>query len=182
MKQYPTNGIATMHKGVRFRSRLEATWACFFGLCGLQYEYEPFDLPGFIPDFLIKMARHPILADIKPISTDHDFDVRMREVTDLVPSDTSIMVIGVGPMVFPGMKPHIGMFNNLAGVRARAYLKKCMRCGAAGIVLIDLVEESGHPGRAIDGCDCGTGGTPIDTMSAWASAKNEVQWNARRAS
>jgi hypothetical protein len=46
------------------RSRLEAKWAAFFDLCGWQWTYEPFDLPGWIPDFLIDNS---MLVEIKPL-------------------------------------------------------------------------------------------------------------------
>ena len=50
--------IPTEYKGYRFRSRLEARWAVFFDLCGMQWEYEPegFSLGdgrGYLPDFLL---------------------------------------------------------------------------------------------------------------------------------
>ena len=52
-----------MYSGCLFRSRLEATWAAFFDICGLKWVYEPFDLPGWSPDFLIQ---DKVLAEVKP--------------------------------------------------------------------------------------------------------------------
>jgi hypothetical protein len=51
--------IETTYKGYRFRSRLEARWAVFFDVAGVEWEYEPegFELPGgarYLPDFFIK--------------------------------------------------------------------------------------------------------------------------------
>lgn len=48
--------IETVYKGYRFRSRLEARWAVFFDVLGIEWEYEPegFDLGGgvrYLPDF-----------------------------------------------------------------------------------------------------------------------------------
>ena len=60
-------GIPTTYKGIRFRSRLEAKWAAFFDLLGWAWEYEPFDLNGWIPDFVIKGQRHTVLVEVKPI-------------------------------------------------------------------------------------------------------------------
>ncbi len=63
----PTNqGIPTLYGGTRFRSRLEARWAAFFDLVGWRWEYEPFDLPGWIPDFLL-VGKCPVLVEVKPI-------------------------------------------------------------------------------------------------------------------
>lgn len=68
--------IPTVYKDIRFRSRLEAKWACMFDLLGWSWEYEPIDLNGWIPDFIITNTKYiadsnkpskPILAEIKPI-------------------------------------------------------------------------------------------------------------------
>ena len=58
-------GIPTKYNGVNFRSRLEARWAAFFDLIGWRWEYEPIDLEGYIPDFILHLAS-PILAEVKP--------------------------------------------------------------------------------------------------------------------
>lgn len=59
--------IPTTYNGINFRSRLEATWAAFFDLIGWNWEYEPFDMNGWIPDFLIKGCIKDILVEVKPI-------------------------------------------------------------------------------------------------------------------
>ena len=59
--------IPTIYGGTRFRSRLEARWASFFDLLGWEYEYEPFDLDGWIPDFMLAGSTR-ILVEVKPIT------------------------------------------------------------------------------------------------------------------
>ena len=59
--------IPTTYRGIRFRSRLEAKWATVFDLLGWSWEYEPLDLNGWIPDFLIRAKYKPILVEVKPI-------------------------------------------------------------------------------------------------------------------
>lgn len=61
-------GIPTAYGGVNFRSRLEAKWAAFFDLCGWQWTYEPFDLYGYIPDFVLDFHR-PLLVEVKGVAT-----------------------------------------------------------------------------------------------------------------
>lgn len=46
-------GIPTTHLGTRFRSRLEARWAEMFTMLEWRWTYEPFDLDGYIPDFVL---------------------------------------------------------------------------------------------------------------------------------
>lgn len=63
-----TNAVAaipTRYGGVNFRSRLEARWAAMFDLLGWQWDYEPLDLGGYIPDFVLLFDR-PILVEVKP--------------------------------------------------------------------------------------------------------------------
>lgn len=55
-------GIPTTYSGVRMRSRLEARWGAFFDIVGWAWEYEPIDLPGWIPDFRLEKR---ILVEIK---------------------------------------------------------------------------------------------------------------------
>lgn len=60
-----SNAIPTRYAGVQFRSRLEAKWAAFFDLHGWPWEYEPFDLNGYIPDFLLQFKK-PMIVEVKP--------------------------------------------------------------------------------------------------------------------
>ena len=59
------NAIQTKYKGVNFRSRLEAKWACFFDQCKWPWHYEPVDLNGYIPDFVLGFYE-PLLVEVKP--------------------------------------------------------------------------------------------------------------------
>jgi hypothetical protein len=59
--------IPTQYKGVNFRSRLEAKWAVVFDQFGWEWVYEPFDLNGWTPDFMLKGVPRNILVEVKPI-------------------------------------------------------------------------------------------------------------------
>lgn len=50
---YGIKSIETRYSGCLFRSRLEARWAAMFDLLGWKWTYEPFDLNGWVPDFLL---------------------------------------------------------------------------------------------------------------------------------
>ena len=58
-------GIPTMHNGIKYRSLLEAKWASFFTRIGWQFEYEPFEGNGYIPDFVI-LGESPMAVEVKP--------------------------------------------------------------------------------------------------------------------
>jgi hypothetical protein len=63
--------IPTIYNDIQFRSRLEARWAAFFDLMNWTYEYEPFDLDGWFPDFLITGENNSFktLIEVKPIDS-----------------------------------------------------------------------------------------------------------------
>jgi hypothetical protein len=51
---------------VRYRSRLEARWAAFFAELGWSFYYEPQELPGWAPDFLIDGPDASVFVEVKP--------------------------------------------------------------------------------------------------------------------
>lgn len=59
--------VPTLYRGVQYRSRLEAKWAAFFDLLKWPFQYEPFDLGGWIPDFLLT-GEIPVLVEVKPVT------------------------------------------------------------------------------------------------------------------
>lgn len=66
MSRYHIAAIPTIYRGRKYRSRLEARWAAFFDLLNWKHEYEPFDLGGWSPDFLLQGK---VLVEIKPVTT-----------------------------------------------------------------------------------------------------------------
>jgi hypothetical protein len=87
---YDLKAHPTRYNGVNFRSRLEARWAAYFDLQKINWEYEPIDLIGWSPDFLInftcvhlkcrgddwesKAIEHRILVEVKPYIDLGQFD------------------------------------------------------------------------------------------------------------
>ena len=60
-------GIANTYRGRRYRSLLETKWAAFFQQLGIEFEYEPFELNGWIPDFYFPNSN--TLVEIKPFKS-----------------------------------------------------------------------------------------------------------------
>jgi hypothetical protein len=69
----------TKYGGFTFRSRLEARWAAFFDACGWQWDYEPAEFDGWVPDFLLKTKKQRTWVEVKPIAFTGDQD-RDREL------------------------------------------------------------------------------------------------------
>lgn len=86
--------IPTMFDGVQMRSRLEARWAAVFELMGRKWQYEPFDLNGWIPDFMWEvddaLTPRP-LFEVKPISRVQHPNGPPLDVTDKIESALSIV-------------------------------------------------------------------------------------------
>src|SRR6266849_9023699 len=79
---YTIKAHPTMYKNVLFRSRLEARWAAFFDLIGWTWAYEPIDLIGWTPDFVVSWECghsgcsgnerpywHSLYIEVKPYET-----------------------------------------------------------------------------------------------------------------
>ena len=104
--KYPIKAIPTVYGGVQFRSRLEAQWASFFDLAGWKWQYEPFDLDGWAPDFLIA-GQTQTLVEVKPIlmfpyDEDEMFGMVRRAAGKAIAhankgDDYEVVVAGIGP-------------------------------------------------------------------------------------
>lgn len=57
--------IQTTHRSRIYRSQLEARWAYMFDAFGWKYEYEPFPLNGYIPDFVLPGVIN-VMVEVKP--------------------------------------------------------------------------------------------------------------------
>lgn len=65
--------IPTTYAGVRFRSRLEARFAAFLDSYQLSWNYEPFELQEYIPDFVVELSFGPLLFECKPAVLPQEF-------------------------------------------------------------------------------------------------------------
>ena len=87
--------IPTTYRGIRMRSRLEAKWACVFDQLSWQWEYEPIDMDGWIPDFVIH-ADPLILVDVKPIwAFDQKTGDKLLKAAN--PEEYELVILGAGP-------------------------------------------------------------------------------------
>lgn len=90
-------GVPTEYAGTTFRSRLEAQWACFFDSAKWRWRYEPTDLFGYIPDFVITFQRAPLLVEVKP---EYDID-GLRPYAEKVCRSGwrgDFLMVGAGPL------------------------------------------------------------------------------------
>lgn len=92
--------IPTTYKGVNFRSRLEARWAVMFDALGWAWDYEPLDLQGYIPDFVLRdVLAEPLLIECKPFL---EVDERVvQHCTKIMRSGWTGPALVVGSVLFP---------------------------------------------------------------------------------
>ena len=188
------NAIPTKYASVRFRSRLEARWAAFFDALGWDWEYEPFDLEGYIPDFVL-LFHEPLLVEIKPVVRwDEATAIRVASKVRNTSWSGEVLLCGVG--LFSAGRSHerdlgmpcVGMLderheNPLSKeplAPGEAVLMRCIDCKRPSVQSKDggyfcrvCGGNNNYPGDVlVFECD-GQWHAPIDV---WREATNDVQW------
>jgi hypothetical protein len=183
-------GVPTTYDGIHFRSRLEARWAHLFTRLKWQWEYEPFDLGGYIPDFAI-LGRRPMLIEVKPaLSYSECHEVLEGLAPKLGGVKYDVMVVGSSPTL-PGAitvsdAAPVGAMHEgeggwiQAGHAAPADLVAewglCRQCRSV-MVHHDIgfwtSRPCGHVNKA-------NGGSDLDLIIAqvWKEAVNATRWEA----
>lgn len=98
----------TRYNGRQYRSRLEARWAAFFDQLGWPFEYEPYDLGSWSPDFLLRGASRPILVEVKPIvAPDLAVCQKMADAANATDFTGELLLLGVSPDIEHLDWPHV---------------------------------------------------------------------------
>lgn len=162
--------IPTVYRGTRFRSRLEARWAAFFDLIRWSWVYEPFDAPGWIPDFLID-GNAPFLVEVGPCVSRDDYIAKAAK--PLAFPDHPTLVLGTSPVVSWDRPPTAGMLaNEFPGMLANAFW---MTCPDGFSVFQDNVDlPCGHPYGGTHNHPWADDLATIEQL--WRRAGNDVQW------
>jgi hypothetical protein len=159
-------GIPTLYKGVMMRSRLEARWAAFFDALRWSWEYEPDDLAGYIPDFVLGFEAGDVLVEVKP--RDEDLALAQSKIEVSGWEREAIVVVAAAT-------PEIGSLMAYDGGELQwqaATLFRCLSCGQPSL-------------RSVEGswrcriCGANAGNAHVgdfDPSEAWNEAGNRVQW------
>lgn len=125
--------IPTQWNGVTYRSRLEARWAAFLEIAGINAEYESngYDLHGtwYLPDFFV--SDWNLFIEVKPIDPSQE-ELRKAGLLESVTGCRCLIVVGeprrargwlvMPPLVEVGEPP-----------TAQAQLSRCRECNRIGI-------------------------------------------------
>jgi hypothetical protein len=171
-------GIQTIYHGVKMRSRLEARWAAFFDAMNWPWAYEPFDLEGYVPDFVIMFDR-PLLVEVKPYLNLQDLKPAARKTDGSGWTGEALVVMGAILEEYSA-NPICGILGELSEVPvevrewSEARLFACLSCGSASVLAADL-----HWRCRV--CGAGDGNAHVgrfDNQASWTEAANQVQWRA----
>lgn len=174
-----------MYNGVQFRSRLEATWASMFDKLGWNWDYEPIDLNGYIPDFILKFYK-PLLVEVKP---DLEY-YGLRKYIDKIEQsgwDGDYLIVGSTPF-----EAENELGNATIGMLVYRFHDNRTSKGAPWVsegvfhICRSCNQYSFHHQEGPWNCNvCAAhdgdhylGSFPYDeVMGLWRSAKNSTQWN-----
>jgi hypothetical protein len=194
----PRRGIPTTYAGTRFRSRLEARWAHLFDALGWRWEYEPFDLDGYVPDFVL-LGDKALLIEVKPAVAlaeleDHVEKVQVAKRDTLIvgatprlhcpdPNVALLYDLSGGDRIFPtvgllvqwGSWVEDGEEEASEGWAEQAVLSSCYRCREAA-VFHTMGAFVGYPCGHYEGGSNGAGISERVLDRAWAEARNRTQW------
>lgn len=177
------NAIPTMYKGRLYRSQLEARWACFFELVGWKYEYEPYPLNGWIPDFVLLGTFGEILVEVKPYTSLEEFDTHkfIAAMRGTEKEEREILLLGL--TIFKEPYPSIGWIGESYGDESKGgegYWFQCAAFDTQGG--LGFLPDSGQFTNRITGVY--GGGHWIEpeydeVLNSWNKAGNIVRWNPR---
>ena len=183
-------GIPTIYNDCQYRSRLEAKWAAFFDLLGWQYQYEPYDLNGWIPDFSL-FGQQEILVEIKPYSTLKEFDRSKILMALLSTEKWGKEILLLGCRIFPSiLSSSIGWLGEFIKLYSNPENEDCAVSEEYGFdrAVIGMVRDKmdfhsdngGYQGRITgqyNGCQLFCNPDHIEKL--WREAGNRVQWKAQ---
>ncbi len=173
------SGIPTLYKGTMFRSRTEARWAAFFDLANIPWQYEPIDLQGYIPDFVVPW-HNDLLVEVKAECKLSDLDEHKAKIENSGwPGEA--LIVGTGLICPADQHPILGLIGEREVIdgeltwrwdTVRAF--ECISCGGASV----LAESGSWLCRA---CWQGVGNEHVGAcrdrlVTAFTEAGNRVQW------
>lgn len=170
--------IPTKYNGVQFRSRLEARWAAMFDLLSWEWEYEPFDAFGYIPDFRIRF-KTTLIVEVKPYEplTEEwlDYGCWLRTAQKIRTSgiDQRFMIVGNGITKTNNRFCSLGpiCFEGSSELDALSVVGSCVKHGGYSPILV---------------CDKCSGDDDVtwanfDSLHLfWKEAGNHVQYKGAR--
>ncbi len=178
--------IPTWYAGNKFRSRLEARWAAFFDELGWEWIYEPLDLDGYIPDFVLtNFKRGPLLVEVKPRIS----EAAKRKI-ERSGWDKDALIVGAYPVISAERYECGAYIGDLTqrggeGERGWAWDEGLISCASFNDGSLDPVcldgcglqhSTASYACYRCGGYDGNLGEGPSDLKERWGRASAKVQW------
>ena len=174
-------GIRTVVDGIAYRSRTEARWALFFKALEIDFEYEPCDLDGWIPDFAL-LGVVNVYVEVKS-------DLSRRELLRHVPkiaraTDRETLLVGARPYLWDsdefsgcalGLIVHIDDAWSQLGQVSDAIISQCRSCSKVGYFSATgsyQIRTCGHH----DGDHHLNPCTTESVQALWNATQKRTQW------
>ncbi len=172
MEEHNIKAIPTMYNEVQFRSRLEATWAAFFDLCEWEWDYEPIDLNGWIPDFILH-GNDDVYIEVKPYKEAEEWNDVIDKIFN-TGIEEQILLLGVSPFYFDDTYELSIGWTILDPLD---YLSSAIFFYIKDIRKYDFSESSTfYDDRTGIMYNCNCFYHNSDPMPLWKKAKNITQW------
>lgn len=177
--------IPTMYAGTQFRSRLEARWAAMFDLLNFKWAYEPVDLNGYIPDFILFER---MLVEVKPIlwknaigggrllneKSQQEYESAIQKIRASNHNFGWCAIVGadIHDYTSTGLSALVGKVSDSFSTRRDQWRDLHLNYWPSN-------DEVSFDAQPVLGSN-GTG--KIDLIFAWREAGNRVQWQSPRGS
>lgn len=168
----------TYYEGARFRSRLEATWAAFFDMMHWPWEYEPLDLKGWVPDFVLR-GIEPIAVEVKPILTFDDFPQDGFDKMNTSGWTGRILIVGTRPVTVDHRGAAVGWLadNRLPVEGKRVEWRACWLASFDGENdRTDIATNAGDQGFMFGGKVPTSHQSEVIMRRLWNLASNKTAW------
>lgn len=190
--------IPTEYRNTRFRSRLEARWAAVFDLLGWRWSYEPVDLAGYIPDFLVRgrnSSAPDLLVEVTGALEYGDLAERAEDVRRWTRTDALVVGTEISWWVArrDGERYPNGLLSTrdtygvddapelcqgfIARARCGNWSVDCLAYGWGARVACCATEARHDNKHCRDGDDAA--GDEAQLERIWAQAGNMTQWRPR---
>lgn len=182
-------GIPNSYKSRNYRSLLETRWAIMFEKLGWQAEYEPFELNGWIPDFILIGKHKSLLVEVKPFTHLEQYNSAIAKIesavsgTDYECSET--LLLGVNPVKKCEYWPQfvaIGWIGEYDDDSKHRWYAEAMTYQLSDSEFCLASSEGGYGDRIHGGnfknCWIGPDHISIEIANLWADAGSQTQWKA----
>ena len=175
----PTIGV----REIQFRSRLEAQWASVFEQLMWNWEYEPFDMNGYIPDFIITFNNgKELLVEVKGMMNVWEKEEECENYIIKIRNSgwNNYFVVVGGNVDYECSDIHIGLFGDMSDYDVNLRLE--LHENDYDWCIIDRYEYDiglSNNEKITDHSDRNKNTHKI-FKKIWSNAKNSVQWKGKQ--